>query len=340
MEDRPPRLSDVAHRAGVSVATASRALNGSERSVKDANRAKVLAAATELGYSANVAAQAVARGRQRGVTLLVKTMPDDYANPMVAGVVEAARLHRLPLTLIVAGADTDNLVKEVHAARGLRSEILMTIGGRFVGDRSVPALVDALQRYEAEGGRVVMITQAGLPFETVSYANAQGAHDLAQSMVELGYKNFAILAGYANGMTQRDRTQGFVDGLAESGITVSADRIITGDFTRAGAYAATGELVRRGTPLDAIFAVNDAMALGALTFLRDTGISTAEVAVAGFDDIKALRDVTPGLSTVHLPWDQVATEALRLATTERPAEPRLSVIGGHIVLRASTPRRL
>lgn len=323
----------------MSVATASRALNGSERSVKEANRAKVLAAAHELGYSANVAAQAVARGRQRGVTLLLKLMPDDYANPMVAGVVEAARRERLALNLIVAGAESDDLVREVHAARGQRAQILMTIGGRMMGDRGIPALVDALKRYEAEGGRVVMITQAGLPFDTVSYANVQGAHDLAIAMVELGYKNFAILAGYADGLTQRDRTSGFLRGLAEGGITVPADRIITGDFSRSAAYAATGDLVRRGIHIDAIFAVNDAMALGALSFLRDAGIPSSQIAVAGFDDIKALRDVTPGLTTVHLPWDEVAAEALRLATTDRAEEPRLSVISGHVVVRASTPRR-
>lgn len=339
MDNRSPRLSDVARRAGLSVATASRALNGSDRSVKEANRARVLAAADELGYSANVAAQAVARGRQRGVTLLVKTMPDDYANPMVAGVVEAARREQLPLNLIVAGTDSSDLVREVNAARGQRAEIVMTIGGRQIGDRGTPALVSALQRYEAEGGRVVLITQAGLPFDTVSYANSQGAHELAQAMVELGYKKFAILGGYPNGMTQRDRTRGFLDGLAEHNLTVPADRIITGDFTRSAAYVATGDLVRRGIEIDAIFAVNDAMALGALTFLRDAGIPSSQIAVAGFDDIKALRDVTPSLTTVHLPWDDVAAEALSLATTARPEEPRLSVVSGHVVVRASTPPR-
>jgi LacI family transcriptional regulator len=96
----------------------------------------------------------------------------------------------------------------------------------------------------------------------------------------------------------------------------------------------TGDLLRRGIPVDAIFAVNDAMALGVLTFLRDAG---RPIAVAGFDDIKALRDVTPSLTTVHLPWDQVADEALTLAMGPLGDEPRTLMIEGHVVVRESTP---
>lgn len=339
MEHRPPRLSDVARVAGVSVATASRALNGSARSVREANRAKVIAVAEELGYTTNVAAQAVARGRTRGVTLLIKAMPDDYANPMVAGVVEAARRENIPVTIIVAGPQTEDLVRAVHAVRGQRPQLLMTIGGRMLNDRSIPDLVAAMQRYEDEGGRVVMITQDGLPFDTVSYANRDGARDLAAGLVDLGYRNFAVLAGYPDGMTQRDRTHGFVDGLAGRGIVLPPDRIITGDFSRDAAYAATGELLRQGIELDAIFAVNDAMALGALSLLRDAGEDARKIAVAGFDDIKSLRDVTPALTTVRLPWDDVATEALKLGLSERPDAPRLRVVKGHVVIRESTPPR-
>lgn len=339
MEHRSPRLVDVAQRAGVSTATASRALNPTSRSVRTANRLRVLKAAEELGYTTNLAAQAVARGRNRGVTLLLKSMPEDYANPMVAGMVHAAHLAGIPLNLVVAGTSAEDLVREVDVARGQRTQILMTMGGRIVDDRGIPDLVTSLQRYEAEGGRVVLITQPGLPFDTVAYANREGASRLAHELVGLGYEHFAVLAGFAKGLTQQDRTNGFIEGLAECGIAVSADRVVTGDFTRDAAYAAAGDLLRRGIPLDAIFAVNDAMALGALTLLRDAGPRGQGVAVAGFDDIKALRDVTPGLTTVHLPWNDVATEALRLAMTERPAEPRVSVVQGHVVVRDSTPDR-
>jgi LacI family transcriptional regulator len=336
-EQMSARLADVARRAGVSEATASRALNGSTRGVREANRLKVLAAADALGYTTNIAAQAVARGRTRGMTLLLKQMPDDYANPIVAGVMAAAEREGLPVTLLSTGPEHEDILSAVNLARGQRAQVLVITGGRFIDDRTIPALVGALQRFEAEGGRVVLISQEGLPFDTVAYANRQGAHDLASALVRLGYRHFAILAGYANGLTQRDRTQGFLDGLAEAGITLPPDRIVTGEFNRDAAYAATGDLMRRGVKLEAIFAVNDAMALGALAFLRDAGERGQGIGVAGFDDIKALRDITPSLTTVHLPWDEVANEALRMALDSPSATPRTKVISGHVVLRASTP---
>ena len=148
---------------------------------------------------------------------------------------------------------------------------------------------------------------------------------MATALVGLGYRDFAVISGLKHGLTQRDRTEGFAAGLADAGIELSADRVLIGEFTRDAAYALTGELLRRNVAVDAVFAVNDAMALGVLTFLRDSG-DPKRVAVAGFDDIKALRDVTPALTTVRLPWEQVAEEAL--APGPRPARRRTTHHGG------------
>ncbi len=333
---RPARLADVARLAGVSAATASRALNGSDRGVREANRVRVLEAAKSLGYTTNIAAQAVARGRARGVTLVVKGMPDDYANPITAGVVSATQRRGLPFTLILAGTAPADLVEAVNLVRSHRPEILVIAGGRATDDVTIPALVEALRRYEAEGGRAVLITQEGLPFDTVAYANRKGGYDMATTLAGLGYRNFAVVSGFKHGITQRDRTEGFVAGLADAGIELPADRILIGDFNRDAAYAMTGDLLRRNVAVDAIFAVNDSMALGVLTFLRDTG-DPRRVAVAGFDDIKALRDVTPSLTTVHLSWEQVADEALELAVSPRSDSPRTRVVEGHVIVRESTP---
>src|SRR4051812_3066675 len=115
-EQASARLADVARRAGVSKATASRALNGSSRGVREANRLKVLAAADALGYTTNIAAQAVARGRTRGMTLLLKQMPDDYANPIVAGVMTAAEREGLPVTLLSTGPEHEDILSAVNLA--------------------------------------------------------------------------------------------------------------------------------------------------------------------------------------------------------------------------------
>ncbi|WP_349425943.1 LacI family DNA-binding transcriptional regulator [Microbacterium sp. LWS13-1.2] len=334
--ERAPRLTDVARLAGVSPATASRALHGTDRDVREENRQKVLAAAQSLGYAPNIAARAFAQGRTRGVSLIVGAVPDDYANPIVAGVMAATSRRNLPVTITPAGDDVDSMVAQIQQVRGMRSEILLLAGGRHASDRANPALIDALKRFESEGGRAVVMSQPGLPFDTVSYDNFGGGHDMAVALRGLGYDRFAVISGQMHAMTQRDRVQGFIAGLQESGVELSPDRLLTGGFTRDGAYAMTGELLRRGIAVDAIFAGNDSMALGAMTFLRDAN-QQGKIAVAGFDDMVALRDVTPSLTTVHLPWDEVAEHALGMAMLPRQKDPRSVMVRGHVVVRESTP---
>lgn len=334
--ERAPRLTDVARLAGVSAATASRALHGTDREVREENRQKVLAAAASLGYAPNIAARAFKQGRTKGVSLIVGAVPDDYANPIVAGVVAAANRRNLPLTITPAGDDLDSVIAQIHQVGGMRPEVLLLARGQRAGESAHPGLVSALRRFEADGGRAVVMSQPGLPFDTVSYDNLGGGRDMAVALTRLNYSRFAVISGPMHALTQRDRVQGFVAGLRDSGIKLSPERHLIGNFSRDGAYAMTGELLRRESAVDAIFAANDSMALGAMTFLRDAN-RLGNVAIAGFDDIVALRDVTPSLTTVHMPWEEVAENALAMAMLPQQEQPRSVLVRGHVIVRESTP---
>jgi LacI family transcriptional regulator len=100
-----------------------------------------------------------------------------------------------------------------------------------------------------------------------------------------------------------------------------------------------GRLIERGLDgVDVVFAVNDVMAIGALSRLREAGISVPEqIGVAGFDDIATARDVTPALTTVQLPLEEIGRLALELALRPREdGEPEVKTLGGTVLLRAST----
>jgi LacI family transcriptional regulator len=116
--------------------------------------------------------------------------------------------------------------------------------------------------------------------------------------------------------------------------------VITCDFSREGAYAATAELLARGRPpLDCLFAVTDVMALGALAALRDAGLRVPDdIGVAGFDDITSLRDVVPGLTTVRLPMAEMGAQVVGIALDGDPGAVRRARVRGEIVLRESTHR--
>jgi LacI family transcriptional regulator len=178
----------------------------------------------------------------------------------------------------------------------------------------------------------------------VEIANADGAADLARALHGLGYRRFAVLAGPTGHRTAADRTAGFTGALAELDDAVSPSDVLTCEFTRDGGYSAMSGLIERagggvaGNLPQLVFAVNDVMAVGAMAAVRDAGLSVPDdVAVAGFDDIHTLRDVSPGLTTVRIPLAEVGGQATELALGR--SDLARTVVSGEVVLRDSTPRR-
>ncbi len=332
-------LHDVAREAGVSYATASRALNGSDRNVRAENVARVHAAAEKLGYTPHLSAQAIARGSTSTVALVVSDVDDPYFSCIAAGVTEAAEAEGLIVTMAVADRSPDLELRIVRTLRGQRPRAIVIAGSRIDGTGTGASLLDELEAYRTAGGRVAIVSQPGLPFPTLAIDNAGGAHRLAQALVGLGYRRFGVIHAPDTIRTSRDRRTGFLAGLAASGLAVPDAHLVEVDFTREGGYAAAGVLADRGVAaLEMVFAVNDVMAIGAMTGLRDAGLTPGrDLAVAGFDDIGAAADVTPTLTSVAVPLHDLGRRALRAALDDAPAG--ILPIAAEVVLRDSTPPR-
>ena len=338
MADRegPATLLDVAREAGVSLATASRALNGSARKVREDLRVRVLEAAAQLDYTANAQAQAVARGRSGVVGLLVHDIADPYFSSIAAGVMRAAEEHGLLVTLASTGRDHERELSYLASLRGQRACAVILAGSREDRPEGEEQLAQALSSFEAGGGRVAMISQDRLPVDTVVPENRDGARELAERLLELGHRSFAVLGGPPDLLTAQDRVAGFTGALARAGVEVDGG-VLHGSFTRDGGYASMAELLDRGTRARCVFAVNDVMAVGAMSALRDRGIAMpGQVCVAGFDDIVTSRDVTPSLTTVRLPLEAVGASALDLVLRPSSPAPRVQRVRGEVLLRAST----
>lgn len=362
MSDAPVTLSQVAREAGVSLATASRAINGSAtRSVREDLRERVLEAARRLAYSPDPSAQAMARGRTTALGLVVHDIADPYFSTIAAGVARAAEQAGLIVTLASTEHSSERELAFVELARRQRSRAIILAGGRLepegertteggatadAGARPAPGTLEAaLNAFQEAGGGVALVGQpiGGLP--VVEIANTDGAADLARALHDHGYRRFAVLAGPAGHRTAADRTSGFTGALAELGSPVAPDDILACPFTRDGGYSAMRDLIERGGGAggtgglpELVFAVNDVMAVGAMAAVRDAGLSVPDdVAVAGFDDIHTLRDVSPGLTTVRIPLAEVGELATELALGR--AEQTRTAVRGEVVLRDSTPRR-
>src|SRR5688500_7907873 len=331
-------LLDVAKAAGVSLATASRALNGSTRRVRPDLQERVLAAADELHYSANAQAQAMARGRTNIVGLVLSDVADPYFSSIAAGAIRAAEDRQLVVTMACTFGREERELDYLAALRSQRARAVIIVGSRVQNRELLDRLGAEVRAFEQAGGRVAFVSQRKIPADTVVVENRGGARALAEALCGLGHRRFAVLAGRSGLLTARDRSAGFREGAARAGVRIDADDVVYGGFTRDGGYAAMNELLERGTDATCVFAVNDVMAVGAMAALRDRGVALPSgMAVAGFDDIAPLRDVTPALTTVRLPLEELGAGALEMVLQEPAEQPRVRRVRGEVVIRESTP---
>jgi LacI family transcriptional regulator len=297
-------LSQVAREAGVSLATASRAVNGSAtRTVRADLRERVLEAAERLHYSPDANAQAMARGRTSSLGLVVHDIADPYFSSITSGVMLAADRASLVVTLASTEHDPSREPLLVEALRRQRARAIIVAGGRRDDDASNDELRQALEDFELSGGSAAVVGQPLLGVSTVVIADRSGSAALARALHERGYRRFGVLAGPTDHLTARDRREGFGAALAGLGCPPRPDAVVTCEFTRDGGYAGMRTLLERGPAVEVVLAVNDVMAVGAMAAARDLGRQVPhDVGVAGFGDIPTLRDVTPALTTVHVHW--------------------------------------
>ncbi|RJL31767.1 LacI family DNA-binding transcriptional regulator [Bailinhaonella thermotolerans] len=328
-------LGDVARTAGVSLATASRVLNGST-TVRADLREKVMAAAEALAYRPNAHAQALARASSQVVGLICHDVSDPYFAAVARGAMRVAADHDLMVMLASTFRDPDREIAYVSTLRAQRARAILLAGSAFQDPAWERALDAELTPYQEAGGRVAVLSRHRARADAVLPDNRGGAASLARALLGLGHRDFAVLAGPPALTTVADRVRGFREALAEAGVRPAPDRVVTGDLTRDGGHAAARELLSRGPLPTCVFAVADVMAIGALTAFREAGLRVPEdVSLAGFDDIPVVADLTPPLTTVTLPLEDLGERLMTLALAPAPRR-RHHRVPAEVTLRAST----
>jgi LacI family transcriptional regulator len=333
-------LADVARIAGVSLATASRALGGGPRMPREDLRTRVEEVAKRLHYIPNPAAQAVARGQSNVLGLVVHDITDPYFSTIAHVVLEAAEAEGLMTVVADAHRDPERELRYVSGFRSQRARAIIVAGSRVGEAGSRAQLQHAINLYIAQGGRLALISQPELEANTVTVRNREAARSLALALCDHGYRDFAVFGAAASLRTSTDRIEGFRAGLKSAGFSLEASRIFRAEFSRDGGFAAAVEMMNQGKLPECVFAVNDVMALGAMSAFRTAGLKVPrDVAVAGFDDIAILCDVVPSLTTVHIPVEVVATEAVDIILRASEATSIRRTVDGWVMLRESTPAR-
>jgi LacI family transcriptional regulator len=334
--DRSSTLSDVARRAGVSLATASRTLNGS-RPVAEALRDQVLAAARELDYTPNPHARALAQASDASVGVIVHDVSDPYFSEIVRGMLQSSAESERLVLICNTYRDPERELAYVAHFRAQRVKALV-LAGSGLEDRDFGARMAAqIMAFEATGGRAALIGRHYAPGDSVIPDNVSGAREMGRTLAGLGHRRIGVISGPANSTATHDRLAGLRLGLEDSGLQLDPDAVVAGDFTRDNGERGVNELLSRIPNLTAIFALNDVMAIGALSALRRLGKRVPDdISLAGFDDIPIARDVTPGLTTVRVPMLQMGARALALALEPRDGGLRTEHLPTELVLRDST----
>jgi LacI family transcriptional regulator, galactose operon repressor len=332
-----PRLVDVARAAHVSLSTASRALSDSRDRVSAELRDRVLEAARELGYVPNAHARALVRASNPIVGLIVHDVSDPYFSEIARGVLGLASQADLMVLIGNSFRDPERELAHIQALRAQRVQAIVLAGSGYRDPGAEVQAAAELKAFERNGGRAAIVGRHALPVDAVLPDNVEGARSMGHALTELGHRRIGVVAGPAALTTIEDRLRGFRAALDDVGVDLSADAVVHADFTRDGGREGAARLLSALPDLTAIFALNDAMAIGVLAELRERGIDVPQrISVAGFDDIPMASDVAPALTTVRLPMEEMGAEAIRLSLKVRARRPRRRPMPSQLVLRAST----
>jgi DNA-binding LacI/PurR family transcriptional regulator len=299
-------LEHVALAAGVSRATASRVLTGSGPASDEARR-KVVTAAERLGYAAHPVARALVTGGGTRLVVAVTAptsavLDDPYLARVVTAAARVADGHGLGVAV--------RWLPLADPAGGL---------DRLARDRTVGAvvLVNTTRRLlevlpPALRGRAVSIGVGSDRVPSVDVDNAQGTARVVGHLLRSGRRRIAMITGPRWLPCGERAVAAYRTAVETAGLP---ERTVVGDFSAGGGAAGTAEVLRRWPDSDAVVALGDTAALGALEFLRAVGRQVpGDVAVAGFDDLPAARHSGPALTTATHPVESIAAAAANRAT--------------------------
>jgi LacI family transcriptional regulator len=322
-------LSDISRHAGVSIATCSRVLNGSDHPVSAATRERVLRAARELGYEPSALARALATRSSRIVGVIVGDIVDPYFAEIARGVEDVTS--RLGYLTMLCSADlgTSAELAHVRLLRDYKAAGIVFAGSGRIGDPSTSELAAAVAGARERGAVVVALAQRDFEAPSIVFDNEAAAHDVTAYVRSLGHRRIAFVEGPPDLHTSAQRLAGFARAGGE-------DRV-EGGFSYEHGVAAAERLLARDQLPDAVVAANDDAAIGVLMRLRDAGVDVpGQLSVAGIDDTRPARFV--GLTTVTAPLHEMGRLAAEAVVAHDGAAIE-TVLEHRLAPRATTARR-
>jgi LacI family transcriptional regulator len=325
-------IKDVARAANMSVATVSRVLNGSGPVSEETGRL-IREVAGRMRYVPHSGARSLITSKTDTLGVLLPDLYGEFFSEIIRGMDSTAQRHGFHLLISRTYADKHEIETAMRAMRG-RVDGVVVLSPDLDSDSllNLPSTIPVV---------LLCSVARGSEMDSLTIQNCRGAREMVTHLVDRGHRRIGIIKGSPRNYDAAERLRGYRMALRDAGIAPEASLEREGDFTEATGYSATIELLAMAKRPTAIFAANDAMAIGALSALRESGVRVPDdMAVAGFDDIPLARYMDPPLSSVHVPICELgerAVEMLLHGVTHKNDHPRRRErVSTELVIRRST----
>ncbi|CAI3970136.1 LacI family DNA-binding transcriptional regulator [Alteromonas macleodii] len=295
-----PTIYQVAERAGVSLSTVSRVLNG-KASVNKVLKERVEKAVKELNYRPNSVARSLANNRTDSVGVLVPELNAPFFGDLMQAVESTLRAADKHVIISVGRncLETEKDAVEFLISRNCDALIMHAeaLSDEYLLELNQSKLPVALVNRQVEG----------LPEACTSLDNEKGGYLATRHLLELGHKDIAYISGPTDKCDASLRLEGHKRALSEAGLPTNPQLIFNGDYSEEDGKIGLLELMARDVPFTALVCANDWMASGAISCARDLGMSLPhDLSVVGFDDVVFAHHVFPRLTTVSNPIAEMA----------------------------------
>lgn len=330
-------IEDIAHAAGVSHSTVSRALhNSSLISVEVRERIQHLA--RQMGYTPNAIARSLQNQRTNTLGLVVTSIADPFLGDVVKGVEEVANKVNFSVFLSTSNNDPDQEMAIIETFHRRRVDGILVASSRISSNYK-----ERLDQIRVP--TVLINSHADSQYQLLHWVavdERHGAQLAVEHLLELGHRSIGYLGTNNRLNSNRERLKGYQEALAAAGVASRDDRVvIASDADALYEDVAIGQRMASrllAAEVTAIFCYNDMLAIGALLACRERGISVPqEISVVGFDDIKMTDYVMPPLTTIHQPkvlLGRLAMEMVLDLLNARPVQNHL--LTPTLKVRAST----
>ncbi len=328
-------IIDIARKLGLSPSTVSRALND-HPDIKESTKVRVRKIAEEFNYRPNAIAQSLKKNRTNTIGVLVPEIRHDFFSSAISGIEDVA--YKSGYTIIVCQSN-ENYEREVINANLL---VRQRVAGVIASTSENTTTGKHFQDVVRAGIPVAFFDRAcdGVDADSVVVDDYKSAFDAVTYLIHKGYTRIAHFAGHTTTGISQKRVQGYIDAMKRAKLEIPEGYLLHGDMHESHGYKSMEKLFASGTAPDAVFTVNDTVAVGVYQRIKEAGLKIPDdIAVLGFSNSSITTMITPALTVIdqfpRTMGKKAATMLIEMIEGKR-TKPKTFIIETKLVERGST----